>query len=223
MKNLVILVSFSLLMINAPAQVDYSTNCKYFEITKMQFDQTTGKDTLYVTVYNDCDSCVQNVYTGIIVYRGKFIDISTVEDTLAIDIKYSTELTPENNAERTYTAVVKKDFELSQKNFKVGLLAACDSIPLSPDIILGLKEESIKKEKKAFLQGNSILIAEPGQTIKDVSIYSLAGQLVHKKSGIFSSEYTLKPMKPGIYVVSVTLSNSEAVNLKYYSETAKLH
>ncbi len=43
MKNLVILISFSLLMINAPAQVDYSTNCKYFEITKMQFDQTTGK------------------------------------------------------------------------------------------------------------------------------------------------------------------------------------
>jgi hypothetical protein len=57
MKNLIILVSFTLLMITAQAQVDYSTNCKYFEITKMQFNQTTGKDTLYVTVYNDCDSC----------------------------------------------------------------------------------------------------------------------------------------------------------------------
>ncbi len=222
MKNLVILISFSLLMINAPAQVDYSTNCKYFEITKIQFDQTTGKDTLYVTVYNDCDSCVQNVYTGIIVYRGKFIEISTVEDTLAIDIKYSTELTPGNNAERTYTAIVKKDFNLSQ-SFKVGLLGVCDSIPLSPNVILGLKEESIKDKKKVLLQNNNILIAEPGQTIKDVSIYSLAGQLVHKKSGIFSSEYTLKPMKPGIYVVSVTLSNSEVVNLKYYYEAAKLH
>lgn len=222
MKNLVILISFSLLMINAPAQVDYSTNCKYFEITKIQFDQTTGKDTLYVTVYNDCDSCVQNVYTGIIVYRGKFIEISTVEDTLAIDIKYSTELTPGNNAERTYTAIVKKDFNLSQ-SFKVGLLGVCDSIPLSPNVILGLKEESIKDKKKVLLQNNNILIAEPGQTIKDVSIYSLPGQLVHKKSGIFSSEYTLKPMKPGIYVVSVSLSNGEVVNLKYYYEAAKLH
>jgi hypothetical protein len=133
------------------------------------------------------------------------------------------ELTPENNAERTYTAIVKKDFDLSQKNFKVGLLGICDSIPLAPDIILGLKEESIKKEKKAFLQGNSILIAKPGQTIKDVSIYSLSGQLVHKKSGIFSSEYTLKPMKPGIYVVSVSLSNGEVVNLKHYYKTANLH
>jgi hypothetical protein len=223
MKNLIILVSFTLLMITAQAQVDYSTNCKYFEITKMQFDQTTGKDTLYVTVYNDCDSCVQNVYTGIIVYRGEFISLTVVEDTLAIDRYWTSELTPENNAERTYTAIVKKDFDLSQKNFKVGLLAACDSIPLSPDIILGLKEESIKGKKKVFLQNNNILIAEPGQTIKDVSIYSLAGQLLHNKSGIFSSEYTLKPMKPGIYVVSVSLSNGEVVNLKHYYKTANLH
>ncbi len=99
------------------------------------------------------------------------------------------------------------------------MVGVCDSIPLSPDIILGLKEESIKDIKKVFLQNNSILIAEPGRTIKDVSIYNLSGQLVQKKSGIFSSEYTLKPVKPGIYVVSVTLSNSEVENLKFYYKT----
>jgi hypothetical protein len=73
------------------------------------------------------------------------------------------------------------------------------------------------------LQGNSILIAEPGQAIKDVSIYSLSGQLVQKETEILSSNYTLKPVKHGIYVVSVTLSNGEVVNLKYYLKTAKLH
>jgi hypothetical protein len=40
--------------------------------------------------------------------------------------------------------------------------------------------------------------------------------LVQKESGIFSSEFTLKPHKNGIYVISVTLSNNEVVNLKYY-------
>ncbi len=73
-----------------------------------------------------------------------------------------------------------------------------------------------------ILQGNNIILSEPGQAIKDVSIYSLSGQLVQKTTGIFSSAYTLKPVKSGIYVVSVTLSNNEVVNLKYY-ETAKLH
>lgn len=220
MKNLIILISFSLLMITAPAQVVHFPACEDLMVTKMQFDQTTGKDTLYVTVYNDCDTCDMAVYTGIIVYRGKFINISEVENTLAIDKKYGTELTPDNNAERTYTAIVKKDFVLSQKNFKVGLLGVCDSIPFAPDIILGVNYGIDKgNKKKVLLQNNSILIAEPGQSIKDVSIYSLSGQLVQKKSGIFSSNYVLKQNKPGIYIVSVKLTSNEVVNLKYMNTT----
>jgi hypothetical protein len=218
MKNLIILISFSLLMITAPAQVVYFPACEDLMVTKMQFDH--GKDTLYVTVYNDCDTCDMAVYTGIIVYRGEFIDLSTVEDTLAIDKKWSTELTPDNNAERTYTVIVKKDFVLSQKNFKVGLLGICDSIPLAPDIIMGLNS-GIDKEnkKKVFLQSNSILIAEPGQSIKDVSVYNLSGQLMKKDTGIFSSNYVLKQNKPGIYIVSVKLTSNEVVNLKYVNTT----
>jgi hypothetical protein len=215
MKNLIILISFILFIVSAAAQKVYSPACEYFEITKMQFDQTTGKDTLYVTVYNDCDTCGQSVYTGIIAYRGEFIDVTTVEDTLAIDKYYTTETTPDNNTAKTYTAIVKKDFALSE-HFKVALIGVCDSIPFSPDIILGLKAESIKDKKKVILQSNSILMAEPGLAIKDVVIYDLSGRLVQKESGIFSSEYKLKPVKPGIYVVSVTLSNNEVVNLKYY-------
>ncbi|GAB1450633.1 hypothetical protein MASR2M47_06890 [Draconibacterium sp.] len=221
MKNLIILILFSVLTVSASAQPAYFPSCNDLEITKMQFDKTTGNDTLYVTVYNDCDTCNQAVYTGIIVYRGKFISLSGVEDTLAIDINYGTEWTPENNSVRTYTAIVKKHFDL-KKDFKVGLLGVCDSIPLSPDVILGLKEESTKDKKKVLLKSNGILISMPGLAIQDVSVYSLSGQLVHKKSGIFSTEFTLKPQKPGIYVVSVTLSDNEVVNLNYY-ETAELH
>jgi hypothetical protein len=216
MKNLIILISFLLLMVTAPAQVVHFPSCEDLKVTKIQFDQTTGKDTLYVTVYNDCDTCNQAVYSGVIVYRGEVINSIAVEDTLAIDKYNTSELTPDNNAERTYTAIVKKDFNLSLKNFKVGLFGVCDSIPLSPDVILGVNSIIDKgNKKKIILQNNSVLISEPGQTIKDVTIYSLAGQLVQKESGIFSSAYTLKPVKPGIYVVSVSLSNSEVVNLKY--------
>jgi hypothetical protein len=218
MKNLIILISFLLLMISVSAQVDYSTNCKYFEITKMQFDQTAGKDTLYVTVYNDCDTCGQSVYTGIIVYRGEFISLTAVEDTLAIDRYWTAERTPENNAERTYTAIVKKDFDLSLKNFKVGLLGVCDSIPLSPDVILSIKEENIKEKQIVILQSNGVLTTEPGQAIKDISIYNLAGQLVQKRAGIFSSEYRLNALNPGMYLISVVLQNNEQVSLKYLKE-----
>jgi hypothetical protein len=70
---------------------------------------------------------------------------------LAIDYFYTSERSPDNNTERTYTAIVKKDFDLSLKNFKVGLLGVCDSIPLSPDVILSLKEENIKDKKKSGL------------------------------------------------------------------------
>lgn len=224
MKNLIILISFLLLMVNAPAQVPHSPSCEDLKVTKMQFDKTTGNDTLYVSVYNDCDTCYQAVYTGVIVYRGEVINSIAVEDTLAIDYYYTSERSPDNNTERTYTAIVKKDFDLSLKNFKVGLFGVCDSIPLSPDVILGVNSIINKWNKnKVILQNNSILIAEPGQAIKDVSIYNLSGQLVQKETEIFSSNYTLKPVKPGIYVVSVTLSNGEVVNLKYYYKTAELH
>jgi hypothetical protein len=83
MKYLIILISFLLLMGTAPAQVVHFLSCEDLEITKMQFDQTTGNDTLYITVYNDCDTCDQNVYSGVIVYRGEVINSIAVEDTLA--------------------------------------------------------------------------------------------------------------------------------------------
>lgn len=74
-------------------------------------------------------------------------------------------------------------------------------LPFASDIILGLKEKSIKDKKKVFLQSNRILVAESHQIIKDVSIYNMSGQLVQEKSGIFSSNYTLKLNDPGIYLV----------------------
>lgn len=214
MKNLIILILNLLLMITAPAQVVYSPTCEDLKVTKMQFDQTTDKDTLYVTVYNDCDTCNQAVYSGVIVYRGEVINSVGVEDTLAIDYYYTSERTPENNSERTYTAIVKKEFAFSE-NFKVGLLGVCELIPLSSDISLSLEEEKTKGFNKVILQ-NNILISGSGQTIKDVSVYNMSGQLMQKINEIFSSEYKLKPEKSGIYLVSVTLSNNEVVNLKSF-------
>jgi hypothetical protein len=153
MKNLIISVVIIVYCFLSFESLYAQNECwvKEFEnklqVNKMVFNIT--RDTLYVTIKNNCDSCVQKVYTGIIVYRGKVTNVVAFEDTLAIDKKWTTEATPDNNAERTYTAIVKKDFNLSQ-SFKVGLFAICDSIPLSPDIILGLKKESINDKKKCF-------------------------------------------------------------------------
>jgi len=211
MKNLIILISFSLLMITAPAQVVHFPACEDLMVTKMQFDQTTGNDTLYVTVHNDCDTCDQNVYTGILVVIN--------DDTLATTRTLSGEVSPTNNSSSTYSLYLKNgEFGLST-SLKVEMRSICDSIPFAPDVILSLKEERIKDKKKVFLQNNSILTSQPGQAIKDVSVYSLSGQLVKKETGIFSSNYVLMQNKPGIYIVSVKLTSNEVVNLKYVNTT----
>ena len=208
MKNLIILISFSTLMVTAPAQVDRWTSCEDLEITKMQFDQTTGNDTLYVTVYNDCDSCIINAYTGILVMAN--------DDTLATTRNVTGRPAPRNNSFFTYDLYPKNGkFDLLT-SLKVEMYLVCDSIPFAPDVVLSSNEESIKDKKNVFLQSNNILISGPGLAIQDISVYSMSGQLVQRTSGIFSSEYQIKIGTTGVYLVSVTLSNNEVVNLKYY-------
>lgn len=182
------------------------------EVTKMVFN--ANRDTIFITIKNNCNDCGENVYTGVIVYRGQLFNISEVEDTLAIDILYTSEWTPENNSERTYTAIVKKDFGLNEE-FKVGLVGVCSKLPMSPDVVLNLNEESILDKKKVIIKNNRLLIPDPDQTIKHVSIYNLSGQLALKETAVNTSFYDLKIAEPGLYLVSVTLYSGEKVNLKY--------
>ncbi len=140
MKNLIVLILFSLLMVTAPAQVVHFPSCEDLTITKMQFDQTTDKDTLYVTVYNDCDTCNQAAYTGILVVAN--------DDTLATTRTLISRPSPANNSFFTYNLYPKNGkFGLST-SLKVEMYLVCDSIPFAPDAILSIKEERIKEKKK---------------------------------------------------------------------------
>jgi len=121
-----------------------------------------------------------------------------------------------------------KDFSVD-KAFKIALglgpqAIICDSLDYSnANIVSTLNDIGVNKHEKVCIYNNQILLVDESKEINEVSVYNMSGQLVQKKSGIFSSAYTLKPVKPGIYVVSVTLSNGEEVNLKYYYETTELH
>ena len=90
------------------------------QVTKLDFNNE--RDTI-VTIKNNCDTCSKRAYTVVIVYTGSF-NAGGYDDTLAIDVLFSGEVVPENNGKRTYTAVVKKEFKLTQE-FKIGLFRAC--------------------------------------------------------------------------------------------------
>jgi hypothetical protein len=207
-KNLIILIVFISSITNAIGQSGYFLSCENLKITEMRFDQTTQGDTLYITVYNDCDSCWQYVYTGLIVTQS--------EDTLALDLRYSSEWSPDNNTSRRYTLLTKNGkFDLTDP-FKVGMLSACDSMYYSAEIILGLRHVTGDGGKdKVIINNDKISVTDQSFVIKDLAIYNMSGVLVQIKKNLLSSGFEMKLPNTGMYIVSLVLSNNENIKMKY--------
>jgi cbb3-type cytochrome oxidase cytochrome c subunit len=67
MKNIIFLIVFITSITNVIGQPVYFPSCEDLKITEMRFDTTSEIDTMFITVYNDCDTCHQHVYTGLLV------------------------------------------------------------------------------------------------------------------------------------------------------------
>jgi hypothetical protein len=210
MKKYILFLVLYASILTISAQYELLT-CDDLEITEMRFDETTHSDTLYITVFNDCDSCGQYVYTGLIVKQS--------EDTLALDLLYTGEWSPDNNTSRRYTLLTKKGkFDLTNP-FRVGMLGACDSISYSPDIVFGMRNVIGDGGKnKVKINNNKISVSDQSFTLKDLAIYNMSGVLVQKKKNLFNSSFEMKLPYSGMYIVSMVLSNNETVKMKYIKQ-----
>lgn len=212
MKNLLILIAVSALAVNVSAQAVHFPSCDDLEVTNMQFDNTTGHDTLYVSVYNDCDTCDQMAYTGLIVV--------SEGDTLAMSRTRGNEQSPENNTSRTYALLTNNGkFDLHASSLKVAMYLVCDSIPISLDFVIGVNPD-IKKNceggRQVILSGSYISTAYQNVFIKEIAIYNGAfGRLVDRETGLSTSSYAIQLSKPGMYLISLVLSNGKKASLKY--------
>ena len=212
----------ALFFLTAALKAQTQVECNCITINKIEY--LTNENTLKITFLNKCDQLLSLGYLDIFVIDSKNQDTLAKTNCSCVG--------PFNiNKDITYSITNVTDFSKDIK-FKIALAYSssnqvaivCDSLDYSnAQIITTLNDIGINKHKKLSIHNNKILLIDESKEIKEVSIYNMSGQLVEKKSGIFSSEYTLNPVKPGIYLVSVTLSNNEVVNLKFYYKTAKLH
>lgn len=209
----------SLFFLTATLKAQDNVACSCIVINNIEY--LTNENTLKITFFNKCDYPLSLGYLDI------FVIDSKNQDTLAMTNCYC--VGPFNiNKDIPYSIANVRDFS-ADKTFKIVLgnfpqSIICDSLDYSnAQIITTLNDVGINKHEKLSMYNNQILLVDESKKINEVSVYNMSGQLVQKKSGIFSSAYTLKPLKPGIYVVSVTLSDGEVVNLKYYYKTTELH
>lgn len=188
-------------------------NCENLEVTDMEFDQTTGKDTLYVTVFNECDTCGRHGYNGLL--------ITLHGDTLA-RTKYlndSDNPTPDNNSSWTYPLLTTNGrFELSD-SLRVFYAQGdiCDSIPFASDIFLSINETVNTSQEKNLVEvkGDRLSVVPPNLTIQDLAVYNVNGKLLLKKKNLQVTKEKLNLTGKGLYIINVTLSDNQQVSLKY--------
>jgi hypothetical protein len=100
-------------------------SCDQLEIIELSFlnAQFVGdrSDTLQVKIRNNCKSCTQYVYTGLIAYAD--------QDTLAIDVLFTSQLSPVNGESREYLLKATNPFETKDIT-RLEMYQVCDSISL---------------------------------------------------------------------------------------------
>ena len=149
------------------------------------------------------------------------IGTSPEGDTLASTKTLTSKQSPENNTSRIYALLTKNGkFDLTASSFKVEMYSVCDSIPISLDFIMGVTPD-IKKNcedsgDQVILSGNIVSTIDQNVFIREVAIYNGAfGRLVQRETGLSASTYDIHLEKPGMYLVSMVLSNNEKITLKY--------
>jgi len=116
----------SLFVTDGSSQTWRFPDCRDLEVTNMCFG-LNGSDTLFVTVRNNCDTCEQNVYTGLIAYLN--------EDAVAVEDELYAKPSPYNNDEFEYTLLTNSQFVLSD-SLRFEMVSLCDTIKYADDLVI---------------------------------------------------------------------------------------
>lgn len=93
---------------------------------------------------------------------------------------------------------------------------ACDSIPLAADIKLYVQDLSEEAGHQISVHDDMIYLFGMDLRINEIAIHTIDGKLVSLASRLSVTRYDLNLEKPGLYILSVGLSDNRKANLKYY-------
>lgn len=178
-------------------------DCRDLEVTSINIDNPNK--TARVDVYNNCNTCMQHVYTGLIVYGEK--------DTLAISKLLFGEKNPDNKSTESYDLITTKSFTIADIT-KIEMVAGiCDSITISNVV---LKVESNKSVKFTVFPNPTkdwitIRTTVPFKTLQ-LEIFDTQGRSI-KQLESTSPNIFIGDVLPGIYFISI-----KAENLVYYEK-----
>lgn len=196
-----------LFVIDGSAQTWRFPNCGDLEVTNMYFG-LNGSDTLYVTVRNNCDTCGQNVYTGLIAYLN--------EDAFAIEDELYTKPSPYNNDEFEYTLLKNSQFELSD-DLRFEMVLLCDTIKYADDFTIKVSHILINEERIMInpnLNCNEIFI-DGDFTNYSITIQNEVGNAIANYTGANSPlNINTTPFEDQLYFLSIQHQNLQNVSLQ---------
>lgn len=172
-------------------------NCTDLEVSQININNLT--ETVQIDIYNHCDTCMQHVYTGLIVFGEN--------DTLARSQELFSGRSPDNKSTESYTLISNKAFMISDIT-KIQMVAGiCDSIPLK-EAILGIQG----KESHGFTvfpnPASEWLFFKniaPTETFQ-LTIFDARGRTV-KHLEFTSPKVFIGDVPPGIYFLSIKAQN----------------
>jgi len=188
-KQIFLLLFIALIIISTKIYPQRHPDCSDLEVTHIEFTNN-NHDTLLVTIYNSCDSCVQHAYTGIIAYRKS--------DTLALTSPCLTcRLSPLNNDEQDYYVTTKTNFEISEID-KIEMVYVCDSIPFSST--LNIDKNNIRRLSTFKLHQNYPNPFNPETIIEfDIAYLSDVKLLIYNLNGQIIKRLINDQLAPGKY------------------------
>lgn len=133
---LVFIFTISLIINKLDAQSWRFPDCMDLEVSEINF---INNDTLLVTVYNQCNSCIQHQYTSLTAYLN--------EDTIAVEDMIASKPSPANNDEYTYTLLIKKPLQIIN-GLWFEMLFICDSLKHADNLVVNIPPNIILQEDR---------------------------------------------------------------------------
>ncbi len=177
------------------AQTPIFPTCSDLEVTHLAFN--INRDSVYVTIFNNCLDCETHVYTGVIIHKD--------DDTLAANRYSNSSPNPPNKDILTYKIQVRKPFNIAD-DIRIQLTGGlCDSLNIS-DGILGINEFDLEEVEINIFPNPThefISISQPNNTqILSVSILNLYGETLKYVENNFST-ISINDLSKGTYNLSI--------------------
>ncbi|WNJ20180.1 T9SS type A sorting domain-containing protein [Pontibacter sp. G13] len=180
-------------------------NCGELTVTEINF---TSDSTLSVTVYNDCDTCYQHVYTGLEIYDES--DSLIAESTIP-----NSSPSPLGKDDHTYEMISDQAFTLANIRRIVMTDQLCDSMTIDLNSSLGLGDDFADNRINLEIYPNpasgQVHLLNPDQhLISKATVFNLQGQNLGTIRPIAES-LSVRHLPAGTYLLVLDLRTTQLI------------